>query len=163
MEQTDTQRGSVGRSALKLVFYGFLRLLISLLFAKGYPSAHVDGTGADDERRQRRLILNGWLIICGMSVAFALYGVFAFFVIGDKGPPGWDFGGVQDIPGGSEYSTYPFRGAATEAEPQHVSQKPSDAAPDLIGPPPTAGKLFEGEEHEGPGKGAMRGEYGPGT
>jgi len=121
------------------------------------------GTATGDEREFKQLIVRGWLIICGMSVAFALYGVFAFFAIGDKGPPGWDFGGVQDIPGGSEYSTHPFRDTAAKPEPQHVNQRPSEAVVDLIGPPPTAGKLFEGAEHEGPGEGVMRGEYGPGT
>ena len=164
MDQKEQQkeRGKV----LRLILYGFVLFLTSLWPGKKEAKSDREDsadTAPDSEGELKRLILRGWLIICGMSVAFALYGVFAFLVIGDKGPPDWDFGGVQDIPGGSEYSTYPFRGAAVEPEPQHVNQKPSDAIVDILGPPPTAGKLFEGSEHEGPRGGVMRGEYGPGT
>ncbi len=162
MEQKEKQEKQ-GQSLVRFLFHGFFLLVGSLVFGRRDARPPGGAIEIDEEQRLRRLVFNGWLIVCGMAVAFALYGMFAFFVIGDKGPPGWDFGGVQDVPGGSEYSTHPFRDVAAETEPQHVNQKPSDAMPYVIGPPPTAGKLFEGEMHEGPGKGAMRGEYGPGT
>ena len=67
----------------------------------------------------------GWLIVCTLAILFLIYGVFMYFVVGDKGPPDWNFGNVEDIPGQSVYSTHPaVRGAACTPEPQHVSQKP---------------------------------------
>lgn len=151
-------------STPKLVLYGIGISLLALLFGKKRrfgPTSDREERFAGD-RKSRRMIFQGWLIVCGISLAFVAYGIFAFRVVGDKGPSDWDFGGVQDIPGGSEYSTYPYRGASAETEPQHVYQKPADAKGDLLGPPPTPGTLFEGAEHEGPGKGSWRGEYGPG-
>ncbi len=75
-------------------------------------------------RKFSRLVFHGWLIVCGMALAFTLYGFFAFFVIGDKGPPDWDYGSVADVPGQSTYSTYPYRGRTEQPEPQHVNEKP---------------------------------------
>jgi len=70
--------------------------------------------------------LRGWLIVGTMALLFLFYGFFMYFVVGDKGPPPWDFGVVQDIPGQSSYSTHPTRqGKGAVPEPQHVSQKPS--------------------------------------
>ncbi len=66
-----------------------------------------------------------WFIVCTLAVLFLIYGVFMYFVVGDKGPPPWDFGTVEDIPGQSAYSTHPsVGGTASAPEPQHVSQKP---------------------------------------
>ncbi len=66
-----------------------------------------------------------WFIVCTLAILFFIYGMFMYFYVGDKGPPGWDFGAVEDIPGQSVYSTNPAgQGAATVPEPQHVSQKP---------------------------------------
>lgn len=150
-------------STWKLILYGFGIFLLALLFGRkrkaGLPSG-TEGSVAD-EGRLHRLVFNGWLIVCAISLTLVVYGVFAFFAVGDKGPVGWDFGGVQDIPGASEYSTYPYRLAPAETEPQHVDEKPADAKIDISEPPPTSGKVFEGAKHEGPGKGSMRGEYGP--
>jgi hypothetical protein len=67
-----------------------------------------------------------WVIIFVLAVLFVAWGLFIFFTVGDKGPPAWDFGVVEDIPGQSSYSTHPPRqGRGTEPEPQHISQKPS--------------------------------------
>ena len=75
---------------------------------------------------------SGWLIVCGIAIAFVLYGFFAFFVIGDKGPPGWDYGSLPDVPGESTYSTYPFReSGAPQPEPQHVDEKPAKEQADV--------------------------------
>ena len=69
-----------------------------------------------------------WAIILALALLFIAWGLFIFLTVGDKGPPAWDFGGVQDIPGQSSYSTHPARqGKGTEPEPQHVSRKPSKA------------------------------------
>jgi len=68
-----------------------------------------------------------WLIVCAIAVAFVLYGFFAFFVIGDKGPPDWDTGSVEDVPGASVNSTYPYRDPTVEPDPKHVAERPSKA------------------------------------
>ncbi len=77
------------------------------------------------EREHPRLVIQGWLVVIGLALALFIYGMFAFFVIGDKGPPEWDFGTIPDIPGQSVYSTTPgIRGPQAIPEPQHVSEKP---------------------------------------
>ncbi len=87
-----------------------------------------DGTYIEDgtagERKFRRLVIQGWIIVCGLVVILVLYGFFAFFVVGDKGPPGWDFGAVQSVPGESSYSTYPYKGRVDPPAVQHVDEKP---------------------------------------
>ncbi len=98
----------------------------------------------------RRMVFHGWLIVCGIAVAFVLYGLFAFFVIGDKQPADWDFGGIEDIPGESVYSTFPYRGRTEEPEPQHVDGKPSKAETAIAdNPPPPPGSEERGFEEEG--------------
>jgi hypothetical protein len=82
----------------------------------------------EDEDNSPRTALRGWLIVCAISVAFVLYGFFAFFVIGDKGPPDWDYGSIPDVPAQSTYSTYPFRGDSVQPEPQHVDKRPARGA-----------------------------------
>ncbi len=77
--------------------------------------------GADRDRR--RIALRGWLIVCAIAILFTLYGFLAFFVIGDKGPPDWDYGSLSDVPAQSEYSTYPYGGGPTQPGPQHVDEK----------------------------------------
>lgn len=72
--------------------------------------------------------IKSWIYVCGLAVFFLIYGLFMFYMIGDKGPPGWDFGTVEDIPGESVYSTNePITGGTAAPEPQHVSQKPPQA------------------------------------
>jgi hypothetical protein len=74
--------------------------------------------------RKGKASLRSWMIILGIAILFLCYGLFMFFVVGDKGPPVWDFGVVEDIPGESIYSTHPGKSAP---EPQHVSQKSPQA------------------------------------
>ena len=81
--------------------------------------------GTDQD--MRRLVLRGWLIVCAMAILFVLYGFLAFSIIGDKGPPDWDFGSLPDVPAQSEYSTYPYGGGPKEPEPQQINQKPPQA------------------------------------
>lgn len=109
---------------------------------RGHTEGEIEGRGAAS-----RMGLRGWLIVCAMSVLFVLYGFFAFYVIGDKGPPDWDFGSLPDVPGESVYSTYPYRGRAVEPEPQHVNGKPGEVRAGIgeaqKGPAPERGGLEE--------------------
>jgi hypothetical protein len=84
----------------------------------------VSGAG-EESGSDRRRALRAWLIVWSMAVAFVLYGLLAFFVIGDKGPPDWDMGSVEDVPGASVYSTHPYEGLSSEPAPQNVSERPS--------------------------------------
>jgi hypothetical protein len=77
----------------------------------------------ENAERGKKAGIRSWLIILAMAILFLCYGLFMFLVVGDKGPPAWDFGTVADIPGESAYSTHSL--GAPEAEPQHVSQKPA--------------------------------------
>ena len=87
-----------------------------------------NGLGPEDQGPS----LKGWFYVCGLALFFLLYGLFMFYMIGDKGPPGWDFGTVDDIPGESVYSTNePITGGTSAPEPQHISQKPPQA--DIVG------------------------------
>ena len=66
-----------------------------------------------------------WFLVASLALLFLIYGISMILFVGDKGPPPWDFGTVEDIPGQSVYSTAPsVGGAASVPEPQHVSQKP---------------------------------------
>jgi hypothetical protein len=100
-------------------------------------------------------VFRGWLIVCGIAAAFVLYGLFAFFFIGDRQPADWDFGAVEDIPGESVYSTFPYRDRAEELEPQHVDEKPPKAeihVSDNPAPPPPAKENPAGKKFMDPGK-----------
>jgi hypothetical protein len=56
-----------------------------------------------------------WLVIIGLFVLIFMKGAFAFFMIGDRGQPGWDYRPVPDTPGESPYAIY-----ETLPHPQHV-------------------------------------------
>jgi hypothetical protein len=43
-----------------------------------------------------------------IAVLFLIWALFILLLVGDKGPPSWDFGVVEDIPGQSPYSTNRF-------------------------------------------------------
>jgi len=83
--------------------------------------------GIEADRTFSRMVFRGWLIVCAIAALFTLYGFLAFFVIGDKGPPDWDYGALPDVPAQSAYSTYPYRGGVLQPEPQHINQKPPEA------------------------------------
>ena len=101
----------------------------------------------EEERREGRTALAGWLIVCAVALLFTLYGFFAYFVIGDKGSPDWDYGSIPDLPAQSAYSTYPYRGEAKQPEPQHINRKPpvakSGLQPDQIPSVPEPGPSKE--------------------
>ena len=74
-------------------------------------------------------LIKTWSIIVAIAAGFLAWGLLIYFVIGDKGPPSWDFSVVPDIPGQSTYSTYsPLAPHGlvpgpepTPVEPQHIS------------------------------------------
>ncbi len=52
--------------------------------------------------------VSGLFVSMVIAVLFLIWGLFILFMVGDKGPPAWDFGVVEDIPGQSPYSTNRF-------------------------------------------------------
>ncbi|MDY0042530.1 MAG: hypothetical protein RBS57_19650 [Desulforhabdus sp.] len=72
--------------------------------------------------------LINWLIVLGIAAFFFVWGLFVFFAVGDKGPPSWHFGVVQDIPGESKYTEYGptfVPGEGKVVPPQHVDRETS--------------------------------------
>jgi hypothetical protein len=70
-----------------------------------------------------RETLKSMLIPTGAALLFLLWGMGVYFSVGDKGPPSWDFGVVEDVPGASKYSTddgRPLNGISMPLEKQHV-------------------------------------------
>ena len=49
-----------------------------------------------------------WLIIFLLLLIVAFKGGLAYFMIGDRGQPDWDYRPVKDVPAQSEYATYPL-------------------------------------------------------
>jgi hypothetical protein len=47
-----------------------------------------------------------WLVVFICLGLILLQGFFVFFIVGDKGPPDWDYGTVKDLPGQSPYAIY---------------------------------------------------------
>jgi len=75
--------------------------------------------------QEKNSALRSWGIILALAFLFICWGLFSFFMVGDKGPPSWDFGVVRDIPGESPYSTQrDHEGKDSEPQPQHVAEKP---------------------------------------
>jgi len=85
----------------------------------------MDREGEGAKGGERRVSVRGWLIVCGLAILFLIYGLFIFLLVGDKGPPDWDFGAVEDIPGQSVHSTHPVTpGKMPDPATQHVSERP---------------------------------------
>jgi len=47
-----------------------------------------------------------WMVLLLLVVLILLKGVFAFYTVGDRGQPGWDYRPVRDVPGESPYAMY---------------------------------------------------------
>jgi hypothetical protein len=102
----------------------------------------------EDQDQYRTPLWRGWIIVLAIAAVFVIYGLFAFFVIGDNQPPDWDFGAVKDVPGESVYSTYPYRSGTEAPEAQHVNQKPPNTLVDPsehVSPRPLEGKPESGK------------------
>jgi hypothetical protein len=69
----------------------------------GSPSEElaIVNSGPDARNSQWR----AWILVVAMAFLFLAWGIFIFFMVGDKGNPGWNFGVVKDTPGESVYST----------------------------------------------------------
>ena len=50
-----------------------------------------------------------WLILLLMVIGILGYGITVYVTIGDKGPPGWNYGAINDVPGESPFSTEPVK------------------------------------------------------
>ena len=55
--------------------------------------------------REEKSAAKSWLVPFAIAAVFLAWGLLVFFLVGDKGPPAWDFGIMADIPGQSPYST----------------------------------------------------------
>lgn len=74
-------------------------------------------------QEQRKAGMLSWLVVIGLALFFLAWGLFIFFTVGDKGPPAWHFGAIQDIPGESLYTNYgpeSVPGKGMIVPPQHV-------------------------------------------
>ena len=56
------------------------------------------------ERRETLEKVKTWLIVFLMIFGILTYGIITFLSIGDKGPPGWRYGAIKDVPGESPFS-----------------------------------------------------------
>jgi len=65
-----------------------------------------EGTRENRERIER---IKTWLIVFLMVVGILGYGIIVFLTVGDKGPPGWRYGAIADVPGESPFSTEPLK------------------------------------------------------
>lgn len=82
------------------------------------PAMEENGKGA----------IASWFIVFGIAAFFLLWGLFIFSTVGDKGPPPWHFGVVQDIPGESPQANFgpqSVPGVGVLVPPQHVDDEPT--------------------------------------
>ena len=62
-----------------------------------------------------------WIFIIFLAIYFVVYSLVTFVLVGDQGPPDWDFDVVKDVPGESPQAIYgklPY--------PQHVKGEKRD-------------------------------------
>ena len=59
--------------------------------------------------------LKTWVVVVLLAAFIVAKGMFTFAVVGDLGPPDWDYRPVPDIPAESPYAAY-----ETMPFPQHV-------------------------------------------
>ncbi|MCF8051785.1 MAG: hypothetical protein K9L59_11155 [Desulfobacterales bacterium] len=63
----------------------------------------------------RESALRTWIVIFLMVVLILAKGAYAFYVVGDRGMPDWDFPVVADVPAESPHAVYQLL-----PHPQHV-------------------------------------------
>ena len=90
-----------------------------------------------DPEKTAKETLRSLGIVLAIAVFFLIWGFTIFFTVGEKGPPSWDFGTVQDIPGESPYSTHRIKEVAdltplpvpkkVSVDKQHVDEPPREA------------------------------------
>ena len=59
-----------------------------------------------EHTEHRESMFMTWLIIFLLLLIIAFKGGLAYFMIGDRGQPDWDYRPVKDVPGGSPYARY---------------------------------------------------------
>ncbi len=47
-----------------------------------------------------------WIVVCLLVLFVVAKGLYAFFMIGDRGQPTWDYRPVVDVPAKSPYAIY---------------------------------------------------------
>ncbi len=82
-----------------------------------------------------------WAVIGAIAAGFLAWGLLIYFVIGDKGPPGWDFSIIPDTPGESAYSSY------SPANPHGLAPGTEPAVPE---PQHVMGPVSEMQKMEAP-------------
>jgi hypothetical protein len=107
------------------------------VFAESYLAAKGTLMGSSDREGGVKETLRSLSMVVGIAIFFFLWGLTIFFTVGEKGPPSWDFGTVQDIPGESTYSTQRIKEIAdlmplpvetqTVVDKQHVDEVPRKA------------------------------------
>ncbi len=117
---------------------GLFRLMglagVAVFFSSGGKSRQ-----DDPETDGLKKTLLTWSVIVGLALGFIVWGVFAFYVIGDRWPPGWNYGVIPDVPGKSLYSirrseehrqfeVRPHQSAGP-VERQHVRGRPAESTP----------------------------------
>ena len=73
------------------------------------------------ETSTKQSVLMTWIFIIFLAVYFVVYSLSTLILVGDQGPPDWDFNIVEDVPGGSPTAIYqklPY--------PQHVKGEKRD-------------------------------------
>jgi hypothetical protein len=51
-------------------------------------------------------VLVTWVVILLLVLLILFKGAFAFFAVGDRGQPGWDYRPLGDVPAESPYGVY---------------------------------------------------------
>jgi len=58
-----------------------------------------------DNKSQESVFLT-WICIIVLAVGFLMFNFFAYNIVGDMGPPTWNYGTVKDVPADSAYGIY---------------------------------------------------------
>jgi hypothetical protein len=95
-----------------------------------------------NQRESSKETLRSLGIALALAVLFFVWGLTIFFTVGEKGPPSWDFGIIQDIPGESPYSTHRIKEVA-DLTPLSVPNRIFVDKQHVDGPPRDAGAIEE--------------------
>lgn len=59
-----------------------------------------------EELEHKMSVVRSWINISLMILFIFGMGLFSFFIVGDRGQPGWQYGTVRDVPGQSPDAVY---------------------------------------------------------
>ncbi len=57
-----------------------------------------------------------WGVVVAIAISFLAWGLFVYWSVGQKWPPEWDFGAVEDVPGVSVYASRKAQGVGDRVE-----------------------------------------------